>query len=45
MQVFIKKMDFKNCFLNIWISKMVNTVWINAVNGRDFHPLADHRTK
>ena len=23
---------------------MVNTVWIIAVNGRDFHPLADHMT-
>ena len=24
---------------------MVNTVWVNAVHGRDFHPLADHMTK
>ena len=24
---------------------MVNTVWINADHGCDFHPLADHKTK
>ena len=24
---------------------MVNTVWVNADHGRDFHPLADHMTK
>ena len=24
---------------------MVNTVWINADNGRDIKPLADHMTK
>ena len=24
---------------------MVNTVWVNADHGRDFHPLADHTTK
>ena len=24
---------------------MANTVWANAVHGRDFHPLADHMTK
>ena len=24
---------------------MVNTVWVNADYGRDFHPLADHMTK
>ena len=24
---------------------MVNTVWVNAVYGRDLHPLADHMTK
>ena len=27
------------------VSKMVNTVWVKADNGRDLHPLADHRTK
>ena len=30
---------------NSWISKLVNTVWVNADHGRDFHPLADHMTK
>ena len=24
---------------------MVNTVWVNADNGRDLHPLTDHMTK
>ena len=24
---------------------MVNTVWVNADHGHDFHPLADHITK
>ena len=24
---------------------MVNTVWVNADHGRDFHPLANHTTK
>ena len=24
---------------------MVNTMWVNADSGRDFHPLADHMTK
>ena len=24
---------------------MVNTVWVNADDGRDLHPLADHMTK
>ena len=24
---------------------MVNTVWVNADRGRDFHPLADNMTK
>ena len=24
---------------------MVNTVWVNADHGRDFHPLADHMIK
>ena len=24
---------------------MVNTVWVSAVYGSDFHPLADHMTK
>ena len=24
---------------------MVNTVWVNADHGRDFHPLADDMTK
>ena len=24
---------------------MVNSVWVNADHGRDFHPLADHMTK
>ena len=24
---------------------MLNTVWVNADHGRDFHPLADHMTK
>ena len=24
---------------------MVNTVWVNADHGRNFHPLADHMTK
>ena len=24
---------------------MVNTVWVNADHGRDFHPSADHMTK
>ena len=24
---------------------MVNTVWVNAYHGCDFHPLADHMTK
>ena len=24
---------------------MVNTVWVNADHGHDFHPLADHMTK
>ena len=24
---------------------MVNTVWVNADHGRDFHPLADHMMK
>ena len=24
---------------------MVNTVWVNADHGRDFHPLADRMTK
>ena len=24
---------------------MVNTVWVNADHGRDFRPLADHKTK
>ena len=24
---------------------MLNTLWINANHGRDFHPLADHMTK
>ena len=24
---------------------MVNTAWVNANHGRDFHPLADHMTK
>ena len=24
---------------------MVNTVWVNADHGRDFHPLADHTAK
>ena len=24
---------------------MVNTVWVNADHGRDFHPLADYMTK
>ena len=24
---------------------MVNTVWVNADHGRDFHPLAGHMTK
>ena len=24
---------------------MVNTVWVNANHGRDFHPLANHTTK
>ena len=24
---------------------MVNTVWVNANNGRDLHPLTDHMTK
>ena len=23
---------------------MVNTVWVNADHGRDFHPFADHTT-
>ena len=23
---------------------MVKTVWVNADDGRDFHPLADHMT-
>ena len=23
---------------------MVNTVWVNAEYGRDFHPLTDHMT-
>ena len=24
---------------------MLNTVWVNADHGRDFHPLANHMTK
>ena len=24
---------------------MVNTVWVNADNGRDFHPLSNHMKK
>ena len=24
---------------------MVNTVWVNADHGRDFHPFTDHMTK
>ena len=24
---------------------MVNTVWVKADHGRDFHPLTDHMTK
>ena len=24
---------------------MVNTVWVNADHGRDFHPLTNHMTK
>ena len=24
---------------------MVNTVWVKADHGRDFHPVADHMTK
>ena len=31
--------------INWWISKMVNTVWVNANNGSDLHPLANHMAK